>query len=176
MRARSLDGMLLRILRIATNIHTKYICFDSIYTKLVVFNLHLYNVSFMSMMMMMLLPLSREVFAVLRSLQALVTESRLDLFLLMLVLPLPLLGELEPETVLKDLADRLQRHALDIRVEEDDEQPAEEADTAVETKGSGRCDALHHGEESAADDDVGAPATADCVSGGAIDVSSIVRH
>ena len=82
----------------------------------------------------------------------------------MLVLSLPLLGELEPETVLEDFADRLQRHALDIRVEEDDEQPAEEADAAVETECSGWCDALHHGEESAADDDVGAPATASRVS------------
>ena len=92
------------------------------------------------------------------------SKRRLNLLLLVLVLSLPLLGELEPETVLEDFADRLQRHALDIRVEEDDEQPAEEADAAVETECSGWCDALHHGEESAADDDVGAPATASSVS------------
>jgi len=92
------------------------------------------------------------------------SKRRLNLLLLVLVLSLPLLGELEPETVLEDFADRLQRHALDIRVEEDDEQPAEEADAAVETECSGWCDALHHGEESAADDDVGAPATASRVS------------
>lgn len=68
--------------------------------------------------------------------------------------------------MLEDFADRFQRHAFDIRVEEDDEQPAEEADTAVEAECSGRCDALHHGEESTADDDVGAPATVTCVSKG----------
>ena len=63
----------------------------------------------------------------------------------------------------EDFADSFQRHALDIRVEEDDEQPAEEADTTVKAECSGWCDALHHGEESAADDDVGAPATANRV-------------
>jgi hypothetical protein len=92
------------------------------------------------------------------------SKRRLDLLLLILVLPLPLLRELEPKTMLKDFADRLQRHALNIRVEEDDKQPAKEANTAVKAKCSRRCDALHHGEESAADDDVGAPATVNCVS------------
>ena len=92
------------------------------------------------------------------------SKSRLNLLLLMLVLPLPLLRELESKAVLEDLADRLQGHALNIRVEEDDEQPTEEADTAVEAECSGRGDALHHGEESAADDDVGAPAAVNRVS------------
>jgi hypothetical protein len=158
--------MLLRILRIATN----NLRFDSIYTKLVVFNLDLCNVWSMCMMIM-LRPPSWGVSAVLGSLRALVSKRRLNLLLLMLVLSLPLLGELKPKAVLEDFADRLQRHALNIRVKEYDKQPAEEADTAVETKGSGRCDALHHGEESAADDDVGAPATVDCVSKGSIQSS-----
>ena len=82
----------------------------------------------------------------------------------MLVFSLPLLGELESKAVLKDFADRFQRHALDIRVEEDDEQPAEEADTTVKAECSGWCDTLHHGKEGAADDNVGAPTTVNCVS------------
>ena len=51
----------------------------------------------------------------------LVPERGLNLLLLMLVLSLPLLRELEPKAMLEDFADRFQRHALDIRVEEDDE-------------------------------------------------------
>ena len=82
----------------------------------------------------------------------------------MLVLSLPLFGESESEAVLEHFADRLQRHTLNVRVKEDDEQPAEEADSTVETECSGWCDALHHREEGAADDDIGAPATANCVS------------
>lgn len=73
------------------------------------------------------------------------SKSSLNLLLFVLVLSLPLLGELEPETVLEDFTDRLQRHTLNIRVEENDEQPAEEADTAVKAECSGGCDALHHG-------------------------------
>ena len=42
------------------------------------------------------------------------SKRSLNLLLLMLVLSLPLLGELEPETVLENFADRFQRHALDI--------------------------------------------------------------
>jgi hypothetical protein len=99
-----------------------------------------------------------------------VSKRRLNLLLLMLVLSLPLLGELEPEAVLKDLSNRLQRHTLHIRVKEDDKQPADKTDTAVEAECSGRCDALHHGEESATDNDVGAPATAKCVSRGMLEV------
>ena len=89
----------------------------------------------------------------------LVPERGLNLLLLMLVLSLPLLRKFKPEAMLEDFTDRFQRHALNIRVEEDDKQPAEEADTAVKAESSGWCDTLHHGEESAADDDVGAPAT-----------------
>jgi len=101
------------------------------------------------------------------------SKRRLNLLLLMLVLALPLLRELEPEPVLEDFADCLQRHALDIRVEEDDKQPAQEADAAVKAECSGWCDTLHHGKESTADDDVGAPATASCVSGGSLGASSL---
>jgi len=49
----------------------------------------------------------------------------------------------------EDFTNRLKRHALDIRVEEDNEQPADEADSAVEAEGSGRGDAFHHAEECA---------------------------
>lgn len=49
------------------------------------------------------------------------SERRLNVLLLMLVLSLPLLRELEPKAVLEYLADRFQRHALNIRVEENDE-------------------------------------------------------
>lgn len=48
-------------------------------------------------------------------------KRRLNPLLLMLVLLLPLLGVLAAETMLEDLADRLERHTLDVRVEEDDE-------------------------------------------------------
>lgn len=54
----------------------------------------------------------------------------------MLVLLLPLLRVLAAEAVLEDFANRLERHALDVWVEEDDEQPADEADAAVEAEGS----------------------------------------
>jgi len=47
-----------------------------------------------------------------------VSKRRLNLLLFMLVLSLPLLGELKPESVLEDFADRLQRHALNVGVEE----------------------------------------------------------
>lgn len=62
------------------------------------------------------------------------SKRRLDLLLLMLVLALPLLGELEPKSMLEDFPDRFQRHALDVRVEEYDEQPAEEADSAIKAE------------------------------------------
>jgi hypothetical protein len=78
----------------------------------------------------------------------------------MLMFSLPLLAEFEPETVLEDFTNRLKRHALDIRVEEHDKQPAEKADAAVEAEGSRRRDPLHHGEKCTADDDVCAPASA----------------
>jgi hypothetical protein len=76
-------------------------------------------------------------------------ERRFNPLPLMLVLLLPLLRVLPPETMLEDFTDRLQRHALDVRVEEDDEQPADEADAAVEAEGSGGGDAFHHAEERA---------------------------
>jgi len=68
---------------------------------------------------------------------------------LMLVLLLPPLRVLPTEAMLEDFADRLERHPFDVRVEEDDEQPADEADPAVEAESSGGSDAFHHAEESA---------------------------
>ena len=63
-------------------------------------------------------------------------KRRLNPLPLMFMLLLPLLGVLPPEAMLEDFTNRLKRHALDIRVEEDDEQPADEADAAVEAEGS----------------------------------------
>lgn len=74
----------------------------------------------------------------------LMSKRRLNPLLLMLMFLLPLLRELTAETVLEDFTDRLKRHALDVWVEEDDKQPADEADSAVEAEGSGGGDAFHH--------------------------------
>jgi hypothetical protein len=76
-------------------------------------------------------------------------KRRLNPLSLMFMLLLPLLGVLPPETMLEDLTNRLKRHALDIRVEEGDEQPTDEADSAVEAEGSRGGDAFHHAEECA---------------------------
>ena len=76
-------------------------------------------------------------------------KRRLNSPPLMSMLPLPLLRVSPPETVLEHFADRLERHALDVRVEEDNEAPAEEADGAVEAEGAGGGDAFHHAEECA---------------------------
>jgi hypothetical protein len=77
------------------------------------------------------------------------SKRRLNPLPLMSMLPLPLLRVPPPETVLEHFADRLERHALDIRVKEDDEQPADEADAAVEAEGARGGDAFHHAEECA---------------------------
>lgn len=61
-------------------------------------------------------------------------HNLLDLFLLMLVLSLPLLAIPDTESVTENLADALERHALDVGIAEDDEDPAEEADAAIEAK------------------------------------------
>lgn len=79
-------------------------------------------------------------------------------FLDILVVPLPLLGVLQSETVLKDSANSLQVHPLDVRVEEDDKEPSHEANAAVEAKSTARSDTLHHGKKCARDDDVSRPA------------------
>jgi hypothetical protein len=76
-------------------------------------------------------------------------KRRLNPLPLMFMLQLPLLRPLSPETMLKHLTNGLERHALDIRVEEDNEQPADETDAAVEAEGPGGGDAFHHAEESA---------------------------
>lgn len=73
------------------------------------------------------------------------SKSCFHLLLLMLVLSLPLLGEFKPEAMLEHFADRFQRHALDVWVEEYDEQPANEADATIEAKRSGRGYSFHHG-------------------------------
>ena len=97
-----------------------------------------------------------------RRLAHLVTHSRalvgsVDLRKL-LVLLLPILGIANTKAVLEDLADILQRHALDLGEAEDDEQPAHETDSGVKAECAGGSDALHHGQEGGRDDDVGRPA------------------
>jgi hypothetical protein len=87
------------------------------------------------------------------------SESCLYLLLLMLMLFLPILAELEAEAVFEHFTNRFKRHALDVRVEENDKQPSEKTNAAVETECSRRCDSLHHGEKCTADDDVCAPAS-----------------
>lgn len=89
---------------------------------------------------------------------SLVPKSNLYSLPLMLVLPLPLLREFQPEAMRKDLANRLERHALDIRVEKQNEQPPNKTNTAVEPERAARRDPLHHAQESRRDDDVRAPA------------------
>lgn len=72
------------------------------------------------------------------------SKGYFNLLLLMLVLSLPLLRKLPSETMLEDFADRFQRHALDVWIEEYDKQPANKADAAVKAKCSRRCDSFHH--------------------------------
>lgn len=62
--------------------------------------------------------------------------------------------------MLEDLLDLLKRQPADLRVEEDDQDPADTANSSVEAKRAARSHAFHHGEESGADDDVRAPAGA----------------
>lgn len=60
----------------------------------------------------------------------------LYLLLLMLVLSLPLLAKLESEAVLEYFTDRFERHTFDVRVEEHNKQPADEADATVKAESS----------------------------------------
>ena len=76
-----------------------------------------------------------------------------------LVFFLPLLRILDSKAISEDLSDGLKRHTLAFRIAEHDEDPAEEADTTVETKGARGSHAFHHGEEGGRDDDVGRPAS-----------------
>ena len=77
----------------------------------------------------------------------------------LLVLLLPPAGVADTKAVLEDLTDVLERHALDLREAEDDEEPANEADTGVKAEGAGGSDALHHGQEGGGNNDVGGPAS-----------------
>jgi hypothetical protein len=88
----------------------------------------------------------------------------------MLVLSLPLLGILDAEACAENLSDSLEWHSLAFWVEEEDEQPAEEANSAVESKGTAWCQSFHHGQERGRDDDVGTPAC-DSVLGGLLVIS-----
>lgn len=55
---------------------------------------------------------------------------------------------------LKNLLDLLKRQPRDLRVEENNQNPADAADGGVEAECSRRCHTLHHTQESRRDDDV----------------------
>ena len=78
------------------------------------------------------------------------------------ILPFPaeVAGISDAKTVLEDLADFFKSQPGDFGVEENDEDPADEADGGIESKCAGRCESFHHGKESGGDDDVGSPAGA----------------
>ena len=75
--------------------------------------------------------------------------------LLVLLLPLPRI--LDAEAIRKHLANIFQWHAPDLGKAEDDENPADETDAAVEAKGTGRCHTFHHGQKGGGNDDVCGP-------------------
>lgn len=62
------------------------------------------------------------------------SKGRFHFLLVMFMLSLPLLGELEPKAMLEDLTNCLQRHTLDVWVEEHDKQPAQKTYAAIEAK------------------------------------------
>jgi hypothetical protein len=76
----------------------------------------------------------------------------------LLVLPLPLTRVPDTKALRKDLADVLKRHTPDLREAEDDEQPAEKADTGIEAERTRRRDTLHHSKEGRSDNNVRRPA------------------
>lgn len=75
----------------------------------------------------------------------------------MLVLLLPVLGISDAESMAEDLSDRLERHAFALRITEDDEDPTDETDAAIESEGAAGSYTFHHREECGGDNDVCAP-------------------
>jgi hypothetical protein len=76
----------------------------------------------------------------------------------LLVLLLPPVGVPNTKAMLKDLANILKRHTLDLREAKDNKQPANKAYAGVEAEGTGGSDPFHHGQERGRNDDVGRPA------------------
>lgn len=76
-----------------------------------------------------------------------------------LVLPLPSLGVFQSKAVLENAANSFQVHSFHVGVEENDEQPPDEANTTVEAESTTWGNALHHRQEGRGDDDVGRPAS-----------------
>lgn len=70
----------------------------------------------------------------------------------MLVVFLPLLGVFDPKAVGKDLANGLQRHALAFGIAEDDEDPSDGANAAIEAECARGSKAFHHTQECRGDD------------------------
>jgi hypothetical protein len=64
-----------------------------------------------------------------------------------LVFSLPLLRVFDAKAIGEDFTNSFKWHALALRIKEDNKQPAEEAYTAIEAKGTARCHALHHAEK-----------------------------
>lgn len=62
--------------------------------------------------------------------------------ILMFLLPFFRIPDTKP--IAENLPDSLQWHAFTLGVEENDEQPANKADSCVKSKGAARCPALHH--------------------------------
>lgn len=62
--------------------------------------------------------------------------------------------------MLENLLNLLKSQPADLRVEEDNQDPSDAADSGIEAKRAAGSHAFHHGEESGADDDVRAPAGA----------------
>ena len=66
---------------------------------------------------------------------------------LCLPFPLHLPCLLDTKAVLKDLPDIFQRQTRALGIEENDEEPAEEADARIKAKCTARCHSFHHGQE-----------------------------
>lgn len=70
-------------------------------------------------------------------------NNRLDLGIMLVVL-LPLFGVPDPKPVIEHLSDSFEWHPLAFWIEENDEEPANEADSSIESKGTTRRPAFHH--------------------------------
>lgn len=76
-----------------------------------------------------------------------------------LIVFLPLLGIANAKALNEYFTDGLERHTFDFRVAEENENPADKADGAVEAEGAGRGDPFHHREESGSDKNIRGPAS-----------------
>lgn len=63
---------------------------------------------------------------------------------IILMLFLPFLRITDTKSIAEDLSDSLQWHSFALRIEENDEQPTNKADSSVKPKGAARRPSLHH--------------------------------